>query len=222
MIYIRTAVSGEENILLLPQMSVLKIQSRKSLKSKKEAELGETVLYKLFCAAGIEPDMDEILTGIHGKPFLRNRKDVAYNISHSEDVATGILMTEADGYEVGCDVEMVNGNTSEERYLKIAKRFFTENERMNILKAKNGLFEFYRIWSRKEAYIKYTGEGLSRPLPSFDVCCGDEINGTVLHTDIICDRLGREYAFSVCIPKEKFIFPIDTDGIQNICPKPIN
>lgn len=222
MIYIRAAVSGEENILLLPQTSVLKIQSRRSLKSKKEAELGETVLYKLFCAAGIDPDLDGISVGIHGKPFLRDRKDVAYNISHSEDVATGILMTEADGYEVGCDVEMVNRNTSEERYLKIAKRFFTENERLKISEAADGLLEFYRIWSRKEAYIKYTGEGLSRPLASFDVCCGNEIDGTVLHTDIICDRLGREYAFSVCVPKEKFIFPIDTDGVKDICPKPIN
>jgi 4'-phosphopantetheinyl transferase len=53
--------------------------------------------------------------------------------------------------------------------LKIAKRFFTKNERDYIEKSENPNKTFYEIWTKKEACIKHNGKGLSVPLNSFDV-----------------------------------------------------
>ena len=51
----------------------------------------------------------------------------------------------------------------------IAKRFFSENEYKYILESESQGNAFYEIWTKKEAYVKFLGTGLSTPLSSFDV-----------------------------------------------------
>jgi 4'-phosphopantetheinyl transferase len=104
----------------------------------------------------------------HGKPSILNETDYGYlkfNLSHSHGFA---LYAVTIGREVGIDIERVRANLSFE---KIAKRFFSplEFETLVSLPPSERIQGFFNCWTRKEAYIKAVGEGLSIPLDQFDV-----------------------------------------------------
>ena len=103
--------------------------------------------------------------GPKGKPSLAFDCGLAFNVSHSEEVAIVAL---ARGVEVGVDVERIRAMPSGRA---IARRFFSVAERAMLARVPAADFEaaFWRCWTRKEAYVKARGEGLSLPLDSFDV-----------------------------------------------------
>ncbi len=102
--------------------------------------------------------------GPHGKPHLTDA-DLHFNVSHSGDLALIALSTETT---LGVDIE-------QERPLKdlfaLAKRHFSPTERATLRALPRELQgpAFFRCWSRKEAFIKAIGLGLSFPLDAFDV-----------------------------------------------------
>ena len=96
----------------------------------------------------------------YGKPFLDN-SHLFFNISHSNDA----LVVAFSDKEIGVDIEKVNSYSC-----NIAKRYFCDNEyRFIVSKQSNRNNRFFDIWTKKEAYIKYLGMGLSKPLNSFNV-----------------------------------------------------
>jgi 4'-phosphopantetheinyl transferase len=101
----------------------------------------------------------------YGKPLLDPACDLHFNVSHTEGLA---LLVFANRRRVGIDVEKIR---SQPDALKLAHRFFSERERRQLenLPAQELPAAFFRCWSRKEAYIKARGEGLSLPLHEFDV-----------------------------------------------------
>ena len=96
----------------------------------------------------------------YGKPYLLNDTSYHFSISHSGNCIAFV----GGNSPIGIDVEQIsNGN------LKIAKRFFTINERDFIEKSVETNTAFYRILTSKEAYVKMLGLGLSKPFQSFDI-----------------------------------------------------
>ncbi|HJQ31620.1 MAG TPA: 4'-phosphopantetheinyl transferase superfamily protein [Pyrinomonadaceae bacterium] len=117
------------------------------------------------------PEALRFVYGAQGKPALvaeQNPGGLRFNVSHSEGVA---LFAFARGREVGVDVERVSSRVSCE---EIAGRFFSPGEvaRLRALPAELREAAFFDCWTRKEAYIKARGEGLSLPLDGFDVSLG--------------------------------------------------
>jgi len=113
---------------------------------------------------GADPAEFTFETGSHGKPSLPG-DPVHFNLSRSEDLC---LIALCEAAPVGIDVEF----RREDPYLiKVARRFFSDSEveELHNLGPDEQLPAFFRIWSRKEAYIKALGLGLSLPLDSFDV-----------------------------------------------------
>jgi 4'-phosphopantetheinyl transferase len=90
---------------------------------------------------------------------------VEFNVSHSGDVA---LLAFARGRALGIDVEHLRENFD---HAAIARRFFSEQEQhqLEALAPTERYHGFFRCWTRKEAYIKALGKGLSLPLDQFDV-----------------------------------------------------
>jgi 4'-phosphopantetheinyl transferase len=94
---------------------------------------------------------------------------ITFNLSHSGGVA---LYAFARRRELGIDVEQIRGDFDVEA---IARRFFSahEQEQLAALPSPEKIEAFFRCWTRKEAYIKATGDGLSLSLTQFDVALGE-------------------------------------------------
>ena len=86
-------------------------------------------------------------------------------MSHSHGVA---LLAVTEDKELGVDVEHIRADFASE---DIARRFFSPRKlRLSMhSRVKTQVAAFFRCWTRKEAYIKAIGRGLSQPLDAFDV-----------------------------------------------------
>jgi 4'-phosphopantetheinyl transferase len=104
----------------------------------------------------------------YGKPALAAEfaaAHLSFNVSHSHALA---LFAIARGRALGVDVEYLRAAVA---VREIAERFFSANEvaAFCALPAAQQPSAFFDCWTRKEAYIKARGEGLSFPLAEFDV-----------------------------------------------------
>lgn len=103
------------------------------------------------------------LYGFHGKPMLADAvPPLHFNLSHSGEVA---LLGASHDFEVGVDVErMAAMPTDLVGFLAPA-----EARRILALPKDDQARAFFDCWTRKEAFVKATGLGLSLPFDSFDV-----------------------------------------------------
>ena len=95
-----------------------------------------------------------------GRPFLENVA-LDFNISHTEQFvfcALDLPDETKKTLRVGLDAESLPVRASRD-YLKLAERWFSQNEQEIFLKDPS-TEHFLRIWTRKEALVKWTGEGL--------------------------------------------------------------
>lgn len=104
----------------------------------------------------------------YGKPSLSpevNRYNLSFNLSHAGQLA---LYAFTRGVAVGIDVELLR---EEFASIEIAERFFAADEVATLKSLPDEIQTraFFNCWSRKEAYIKALGEGLSHPLHDFTV-----------------------------------------------------
>jgi 4'-phosphopantetheinyl transferase len=115
---------------------------------------------------GAEPAEISFIYGPQGKPALADTScSLRFNASNSGSLAAYAVTT---GCEIGIDVEQHRENPEFE---KIAHRFFSPEEAAELLELPDHekTAAFYRCWTRKEAFIKAVGGGLSIPLDSFRV-----------------------------------------------------
>jgi len=106
--------------------------------------------------------------GGHGKPALANglsNNGLRFNLSRRDGLA---LIAVAYDREIGVDVELVQADLP---VFEIAEVSFSKCELATLQNLPKNLQTagFYNCWTRKEAYIKARGEGLSFPLKQFDV-----------------------------------------------------
>ena len=109
-----------------------------------------------------------------GKPNLANSlyPSLQFNLSHSGDL---VLIALSRGRALGVDIERMRMDVA---VTEIAARFFSavECEALQMVAPAARREAFFACWTRKEAYLKARGDGLSLPLAQFDVSFlpGDE------------------------------------------------
>ena len=116
----------------------------------------------------IEPDRLQFAYDAYGKPHLAGEECLSlirFSISHSDDLA---LFGFARRHKIGVDVESIRLDIGVE---DLAARYFSPNEfkRLCSLPMEQQREAFYCGWTRKEAYLKARGEGLSFPLDRVEV-----------------------------------------------------
>ena len=92
-----------------------------------------------------------------GKPYFAGAPGIRFSLSHTR----GAVLCAVSGTEVGCDIEDPERKTDVE---KLAHMVLSEQE-----KGCTDRPDFFRIWTRKEAYSKYTGNGLAENYAGFAV-----------------------------------------------------
>ncbi len=137
---------------------------------------------------GRSPEQLAFCYSAQGKPSLANEAtDLRFNVSHTDGLAALAFVR---GREIGVDVEKVKPDCEAR---KLAERFFSPAERQAISRFSGIALQeaFFRCWTRKEAFIKAKGGGLSIPLDQFDVSVAEDQPAALLGTRPDADEARR-------------------------------
>lgn len=136
---------------------------------------------------------NELVTDKYGKPYFKD-EDIKFNISHS-----GMFVIAAvTKSEVGIDIQKIKDDKH-----RIAERHFLESECAYINEIDDELVKqqrFCEIWTVKEAYLKYDGIGLRKPLNSFEVKIEDGNKKIAEHDELMIAqfKMNDKYVVSIC------------------------
>jgi 4'-phosphopantetheinyl transferase len=158
-------------------MSARDIERARSLLSSEERERGDQFVFERdrrdFVAAhallrgalshhgGLSPDGWRFGSDASGKPYLIDRSELQFNISHTRGLVACALSLAGP---IGVDVEPID---RERDIASISARNFAPTEVTDLGAVKDGARRqamFIELWTLKEAYLKALGAGLSRPL----------------------------------------------------------
>lgn len=173
-----------------------KIKKSRFYQNKANKLLGDILVRYLICKnTNLTNNELKFSQNEFGKPYLVNQH-MHFNISHSKNiVAVAISDT-----PIGIDIENIKIRTFE---LDIAKKYFCPNEYDAII---NKQHSFTSIWTKKESYIKFMGEGLKIPLNSFDVFAKSKnfsFTNIYIHDDFVCNICSSQTNIdSFCLIKD--------------------
>ena len=142
----------------------------------------------------IEPTDVVFAYGEKGKPYLEDWP-LFFNLSHSHNEACIAISPNAP---LGVDVEHIRPPTRN-NWIDLAQRFFSAAE----IQALSGMPErlqskaFFACWTRKEAYLKLHGLGLSLPLDQFSVNVDPDAPAKLCSSEWCPDDLGRSTLYDL-------------------------
>lgn len=139
----------------------------------------------------VDPSAVLIQYGPFGKPALAQDEGciqhLSFNLAHSDGVA---LIAVTRNRDVGVDVERVRPLRNLER---LAERVLSGRERawLAALDDADRVHAFYRCWTRKEAFLKALGHGLTRPLDRFEVSMWSREPARLVRIEWAPEEIGR-------------------------------
>lgn len=161
---------------------------------------------------GISPHQVNIQLHPNGKPFVQGSKAVYFNLTHSADV---IILAVTEEGEIGVDIEQVDREFEWMRVDSVLAPTEIEWIKENELTDPFSVYQrFFQIWTLKEAYIKCTGEGMSRHLKKLNFHVLPE---HIQFLDSTNDaQKTEEYYFESYIYDSHFIFSICLQQSHNL------
>lgn len=148
----------------------------------------------------------------NGKPYLTNKyggETLCFNLAHSNKLA---LYSFACARQVGIDLEYIRSLPDAEQ---IATRFFSacENAALYRLTGYQKLEAFFSCWTRKEAYIKAIGYGLSYPINQFDVTLAPGEPARLLNVEGYPGEVDR-WSLKAFVPAPGYIAALAVEGFD--------
>lgn len=146
----------------------------------------------------------------YGKPYLAGEGDqpsLRFNLAHSHGLA---LLAVTHGREIGVDLELIRDNLEGEQ---LAERFFSPREvdALRTLAPELRREAFFHCWTRKEAYIKAIGKGLSLALDQFDVSLRPGEPAALLATQHDPNEAWR-WSMRSLVPNEGYVGALAAEG----------
>lgn len=167
-----TALAGEQLRAYRESLSQAELDRAKKFKSDsryREYVVTRGLLRQVLAGViGLDLAGVDFPDGAHGKPGLGSSpggKTIAFNVSHSHGLALVALTLEG---RLGVDLEKIR---PEVEWRSLAQHYFSDAE-VQVLDRyaeDTGLKAFYTCWTRKEAFVKALGAGISYGLKEFDV-----------------------------------------------------
>lgn len=186
-VYIYDEIDQFTDELLEKLLSVMPAERRnKAMAFKRQIDRKLSALAWLVLSTAIKNvyniEVPPIAISAKGKPHFPSRPDIFFNMSHCKKAVACVVSPEP----VGIDVEVCKYREG------VAKAVFS-NEQMERIRQGNADIEFARLWTMKESYVKYTGEGLSGNLR-------DSVSehADVDFTTTVCNK---GYVYTVCTHK---------------------
>lgn len=171
---------------LVPPSSHPRILETRRPATRLERLYSEALLRRAACSlCGEEILAAPISRTEQGKPYFPDFPALQFSISHT-DGQIAVLIADVP---VGVDVESIHPVRR-----VVAERFFTPAECAWIRASENEWEKrFFTIWTRKEAYGKFRGTGLSYPTRTVDVCADRQ--DARFHTRVL-----NGCVLSLCVP----------------------
>jgi 4'-phosphopantetheinyl transferase len=127
------------------------------------------VRYAASQKLGLDAGEISFMTNIYGKPEFRNPADLHFNVSHSGRWIVCAFSPSA----VGVDIEEVKEVDPDAFPLALCS---TEKEALSRLPLRERRNRFYTLWTIKESYSKFTGQGIQVPFSELEVVWNKEGN----------------------------------------------
>ena len=148
----------------------------------------------------------------HDKPYIETIEQglpVKFNVSHSHNQT---LIAVTLGNTVGIDIERIRQNVE---FRKLATRFFSrqEGEELNTYTDTGIPRAFFACWTRKEAFVKALGDGISFGLSEFSVSTNPYDNKVVLTTHWN-EQEAQGWSLVNIIPDDEYIAALAINGLN--------
>ena len=172
---------------LLPLISPEKQQRISSMRyeaDKKLSVYAETLVRVRACSALSVRNQDiQMAVNAFGKPYICNAPSFHFNISHTRSALVAAIGDEP----LGVDIEKMNKADPD-----VAGKVFTSAEYAYVFSDDDSKdIRFNEIWTKKESYIKWTGEGWSSDPLKIDVLSEPSVPQFAIM------KIG-EYVVSIC------------------------
>jgi 4'-phosphopantetheinyl transferase len=160
-VWLGTLVKETDNNNLWPLLSKAEQNKASLIKSDIQRvqyiEVRAKLRWVLASFINIKPQQLIFALEKHGKPYLPEYSDYHFNISHSGDQ---LAIAVAKHCPLGVDIEQWKRKADFEA---LVKRCFATEEQLywQALADEHKKREFYRFWTRKEAFVKATGRGIA-------------------------------------------------------------
>lgn len=143
----------QEDLRTLPEWRRKKVLSYRHLSDKVQCAKALILLREALSEEYGLAEVPDFELGAFGKPHLKGHPKIHFNLSHCRN---GVMCV-VDDSPVGCDIECIPSAPDED----VMRAAFSEDERNRILTSKNPPLEYASLWTKKEALVKMTGQGIT-------------------------------------------------------------
>lgn len=157
------------------------------------------------------------------KPYVISNKNTCFNVSHAQDFAVIAISNQS----VGIDLEYLNKNFD---FSEILPTVFSDLEIKSILNADHKTRKFYNFWTRKEAIVKATGQGISDDLPLIPATDGNHLVASKIldgfkSLQLLSFDLNEDYIASLALSSNTinldkiqiYNLPNSIEGLDSFC-----